>query len=220
MKINPYQMLSNNQAMTELQRKASAWQDGLRGKTPDSSGNGKSDSVEISADAYNKLKASEMSASSGRDSLSISKGNKEGEFSVGLSDSAAVNRAVRRGYIEVNGERLKLDDATKREMLSVNKRAQADRAKAFNQYVTKHENAVAEQQAEALRQALGGDAFDMLDFILGGKTSLSNGKKNEGVSWNNFEWKSYETQLNVSFKGGAASITGVNEKEVILNKGK
>jgi hypothetical protein len=206
--------------MTELQRKASVWQEGLRGKAPDSSGSGKSDSVEISADAYNKLKTSEMSASSGRDSLSISRGSKEGEFNVNLSDSAAVNRAVRRGYIEVNGERIKLDDGTKREMLSVNKRAQADRASAYKDYVMKHENAVAEQQAEALRQALGGDSFDMLDFILGGKTNSSSGKKNEGVSWNNFEWRSYETQLNVSFNGSEPSITGVKEKEVLLNAGK
>lgn len=208
----------------------------------------KTDCIEISSEAYEAQHEDEkMTASSGKDILGITKGSGENTFVIHFSDSAMVNRAVSRGYITVNGVKLELSDEVKKNLLQVDKQAQADREKAYGQYIMQHEMAVAEQQAETYKKFAEDTsrAFEIAAKISsGGKASPSeeqelmefnpelyamaknaammakrhekkeaeaiykpediSGKKanqgeaSEGVQWSSFEWKSYETQMDVS----------------------
>ncbi len=80
-----------------------------------------------------------MTATSGKDTLGITKGNKDNSFIVHFSDSAMVNRAISRGYITVNGIELKLSEETKQKLLKTDKHAESERIKAYNKYVLQHE---------------------------------------------------------------------------------
>ena len=51
-----------------------------------------------------------ITATSGKDVLGITKGDKENSYIVHFSDSAMVSRAVARGYITVNGADLELTE--------------------------------------------------------------------------------------------------------------
>ncbi len=221
------------------------------------------DSLEISTEAYELRNNDEkMSATSGKDTLGITKGDKENTFVIHFSDSAMVSRAVSRGYITVNGVDIKLSDEVKKQLTNVNKQAQADREKAYNKYIMQHEMAVAKQQSEALSKAYGdmSEAFEIAAKISkGGKVSSEEAKKlmeknpglyamamaasamsrkraeqsgiesndkeesenisngtAQGVSWSDFEWKSYETQMTVSMEKTPV-IEGVAEGEVSLS---
>lgn len=102
------------------------------------------DTVEISADAYKLAKVDQkMTATSGKDTLGIIKGDKDNSFIVHFADSAMINRAVSRGYITVNDIELKLSEETKQKLLMTDKQAEAERIKAYNEYVFQHEMAVA-----------------------------------------------------------------------------
>lgn len=76
-----------------------------------------------------------MSATSGKDTLGITRGDRENTFVIHFSDSAMVSRAVSRGYITVNGVDIKLSDEVKKQLTNVNKQAQTDREKAYNKYI-------------------------------------------------------------------------------------
>ncbi|QIB70073.1 hypothetical protein Ami103574_12555 [Aminipila butyrica] len=181
----------------------------------------KRDSVEISAEAYGRKENSkEPSATSGKDTLGITKGSGEDSYVVHFSDSAMVSRAVSRGYITVNGTDIPLTDEVKAQLTAVDKQAQADREVAYNKYIMQHEMAVAKQQAEAWKHAF--DVPDYLSLLLGQKTDESSFSKNDsnrdGVSWSQFERKYYETTMNISMKG-TPEIQDIQENEMILNKG-
>ena len=116
----------------------------------------KIDSVEISDTAYERNAAEErMTATSGKDMLGITKGDKDNSFVIHFSDSAMVSRAVSRGYITVNGMELQLSEETKQQLLKVDEQAKAEREKAYKEYVMQHEMAVAKQQSETLKKAFG-----------------------------------------------------------------
>lgn len=113
----------------------------------------KGDSIEISSEAYEaQYEDEKMTASSGKDILGITKGREENTFVIHFSDSAMVNRAISRGFITVNGVQLELSDEVKKNLLQVDKQAQADREKAYIQYIMQHEMAVAEQQADTYKK--------------------------------------------------------------------
>lgn len=141
----------------------------------------KTDSVEISSAAYElQGKKENMSASSGKDTLGISKGDGYNDYVIHFSDSAMVSRAISRGYITVNGVDIQLSDDVKNQLTAIDKQAQADRLTAFNQYIMEHEMAVAQQQGETLASAYK----DMSEAIKiaakissGGKVSSSDMKK-------------------------------------------
>ena len=190
--------------------------------------NEKRDSVEISTAAYESMGGTEkMSATSGKDTLGITNGDKDNSFIIHFSDSAMVSRAVSRGYITVNGVELKLSEETKQQLLRVDKQAKAEREKAYNDYVMQHEMAVAKQQSETLKKAFGSmtDTVDILEAILNTKVTpkqYENASKayenaQDGVSWSQFEWKTYDTQMEISIED-TIKIEDISKGEVILNK--
>lgn len=135
--------------------------------------NSKTDSVEISAEASSLQGIDEkLSASSGKDYLGITKGSKENSYLIHFSDSAAVSRAVSRGYITVNGTKIELSDTVKKQLTKVDKKAQADRMQAYNRYIMQHELAVAQQQSESYEKAAQ-DAYKALETA----SKMTRGKK-------------------------------------------
>lgn len=143
--------------------------------------------------------------------------SKENSYIVHFSDSAMVSRAVARGYITVNGADVELTEDTKRQLLKVDKEASAAREKAYQDYVMQHEMAVAKQQSEAWRKALDGvpDSLRMLLEINNTENVPEYSEKQKkqyndaikayehtgnGVSWSQFEWKTYDTQMTVTFE--------------------
>ena len=87
---------------------------------------------------------------------------------------------------------------------------------AYHDYVMQHEMAVAKQQSEAWRKALDGvpDSLRMLLEInttenVPGYSEKQKKQYNDaikayentgnGVSWSQFEWKTYDTQMTVTF---------------------
>lgn len=172
------------------------------------------DSVEISAKAYQEEK---MTATSGKDTLGITK-DKDNSYVIHFSDSAMVSRAVSRGYITVNGKNIELSEETKQKLKRTDEQAKTAREKAYNEYVMQHEMAVAKQQSEAWKKALG-ELPEGLKMLLevnteGDRVSEQSGKQklqydnalkaydsvNGGVSWSQFEWKTYDTQMTVAFE--------------------
>ena len=71
-----------------------------------------------------------ITATSGKDVLGITKGDKENSYTVHFSDSAMVSRAVARGYVTVNGKEVELTEDTKQQLLKTDKEASAAREKA------------------------------------------------------------------------------------------
>ena len=143
--------------------------------------------------------------------------SKENSYIVHFSDSAMVSRAVARGYVTVNGADVELTEDTKRQLLKVDKEASAAREKAYQDYVMQHEMAVAKQQSEAWRKALDGvpDSLRMLLEINNTENVPEYSEKQKkqyndaikayehtgnGVSWSQFEWKTYDTQMTVTFE--------------------
>lgn len=188
--------------------------------------NGKRDTVEISATAYERnVTGEKMTATSGKDTLGITKGDKDNSFVIHFSDSAMVSRAVSRGYITVNGVELKLSEETKQQLLKVDKQAKAEREKAYNDYVMQHEMAVAKQQSETWKKAFGSmtDTVDILDEILGTKAipkQYENALKayentQGGVSWSQFEWKTYDTQMKISIED-TIKVEDISKGEIII----
>ena len=192
----------------------------------------KMDSLEISSEAYELQNDNEkISATSGKDILEITKGNKENNFVIHFSDSAMVSRAVSRGYITVNAVNIELSDKMKKQLTNVNKQAQADREKAYNKYIMQHELAVVKQQSETLKKAFENmpDIIEILEKILKeGKVSNKEAKKLmeesesisdetvQGISWSDFEWKSFETQMTVSMEKTPV-IESITEAEISLS---
>lgn len=115
---------------------------------------GSKDTLEISSEAYAaQLESKEISATSGKDTLGITSGSDNNTFVIHFYDSAMVSRAISRGYITVNGTRIDLSDETKQQLAEVDKQAEADRMRAFNEYVMQHDLAVAKQQSESWQKA-------------------------------------------------------------------
>lgn len=129
------------------------------------------DVVEISSEAYEvQEKSEQMSATSGKDTLGITKGSKGNTYVIHFSDSAMVSRAISRGYITVNGVNIELSDETKKQLSEIDKKAEADRMQAYNEYVMQHELAVAQQQSETWKKAAedASKAFEIAAKLSGG----------------------------------------------------
>lgn len=188
--------------------------------------NKKRDSVEISSAAYGRNATEKtMSVTSSKDILGITKGDTDNSFVIHFSDSAMVSRAVSRGYITVNGVELKLSEETKQQLLKVDEQAKTEREKAYNDYVMQHEMAVTKQQSETLKNAFGNEAdtIDILEELFGTKAMYKQYKSalkayentQGGVSWSQFEWKTFDTQMKVSVED-TIKIEDISKGEIII----
>lgn len=141
----------------------------------------KTDTLDISKEAYQTPGSDEtMRATSGKDSLGITKGEKANRFVIHFSDSAMVSRAISRGYLTVNGVDIQLSDDVKKQLTEIDRQAQADREAAFNQRSLAHNLAVTKQQSEAWANAYKdfAEAIEIAAKIsAGGKVSSSDLKK-------------------------------------------
>ena len=164
-----------------------------------------------------------ITATSGKDVLGITKGDKENSYIVHFSDSAMVSRAVARGYVTVNGADVELTEDNKQQLLKTDKEASAAREKAYHDYVMQHEMAVAKQQGEAWRTALDGapDSLKMLLEINNTKKQYNDAIKaydhtGNGVSWSQFEWKTYDTQMTVTFED-SVKVESISKGMNVIN---
>ena len=174
-----------------------------------------------------------ITATSGKDVLGITKGDKENSYIVHFSDSAMVSRAVARGYVTVNGKEVELTEDTKQQLLKTDKEASTAREKAYQDYVMQHEMAVAKQQSEAWRKALDGvpDSLRMLLEINNTENVPEYSEKQKkqyndaikaydhtgnGVSWSQFEWKTYDMQMTVTFED-SVKVEGISKGMNLIN---
>lgn len=125
---------------------------------------------------------------------------------------------------------LKLSDETKQQLLKTDKQAQADREKAYNEYIMQHEIAVAKQQSEAWKKAFGSMPTGLMQLLEQSKGVNEEAAKrnkqydnaikaygctNGGVSWLQFEWKTYDTQMTVSVED-TVNVEHISEGENAL----
>lgn len=130
------------------------------------------DILEISDESRASQTDEPFTATSGKDTLGISKGNKENTYIIHFTDSAIVSRTVSRGYITVNGNHIELSEDTKKKLIETDKQAEADRMRAYNEYIMQHDMAVAQQQSETWKKATK-DSAKALEIA----AKLSSGKK-------------------------------------------
>ena len=164
--------------------------------------------------------AENLHAASGKDVLEVTAGPAENTYTIHFADSAMVSRTVSRGCITVNGVTHTLSEDTRQALSQADKAAQAKREQAYAEYVRAHDTAVARQQAETWAHALSGTAFEN---TLAGKLLLYQTAQNyedvtEGVDWSQFEWRTYETELDISLEGEPVPGS-VRVSERIINKG-
>ena len=125
---------------------------------------------------------------------------------------------------------LTLSDETKQQLLKTDKQAQADREKAYNEYIMQHEIAVAKQQSEAWKKAFGSMPTGLMQLLEQSKGVNEEAAKrnkqydnaikaygctNGGVSWSQFEWKTYDTQMTVSVED-TVNVEHISEGENAL----
>lgn len=108
-----------------------------------------SDTVDISTDGYDlNAKNDIIFASSGQDELYITRKD-ENTFTISFDNVALAHRAVERGYINVNGQKIGLTDDVKEKILKTSQEAFEANERATLAYAAKHNMIVAKQQAEA-----------------------------------------------------------------------
>lgn len=218
----------------------------------------KVDRIEVSSKAYETLDDGNLTATSGKDSLEITKGSGENSFVIHFPNSALVSRTVSRGYITVNGTDIELTDDVKNQLTQMDKLAEKGREFATSKYVMEHEMAVAQQQGETSKKMADDNARaikiaakiskgykvspaeerELLelnpqmystskllatmvkprgkhkeDLMKNQEVRRVDNRATEGVSWSDFEHKSYETKLTVSLSD-TASFDGVTVSEV------
>ena len=113
------------------------------------------------------------------------------------------------------------------------KEASVAREKAYQDYVMQYEMAVAKQQSEAWRKALDGvpDSLRMLLEInnIENVPEYSEKQKKQyndaikayehtgnGVSWSQFEWKTYDTQMTVTFED-SVKVESISKGMNVIN---
>lgn len=183
--VNAAEAKENNDIINMLKRKLNSAESAKSKKDSESTryrAKDNRDTLEISAEAY-ELQASgeELSATSGKDYLGISRSSKDNNiFVIHFTDSAQISRTISRGYLTVNGIRIELSDEVKERLQKVDAQAQADREYAFALKTVQHDMAVAKQQGEAYRTAFENEAKMMeiaRRIAKGGKVPSSDEQK-------------------------------------------
>ena len=165
-------------------------------------------------------KQQKLSASSGKDELGISLGDKEVEYIIHFSDSAMVNRTVSRGHLTVNGKKLELSDNQKEALSMADKETEKKRIAAYQQYVMEHEAAVARQQAESLSHAFDSTNDPLMKLLDSSDDAEKKRTKEDmlyGVEWSDFKWETFETQMKVM--PGEENVIGTVSVESRLIQG-
>ena len=126
-----------------------------------------------------------MTATSGKDVLGITKGNKENSYIVHFSDSAMVSRAVAKQQSEAWRKALDGVPDSLRILLDINN---TEKVPEYSPKQKKQYN----------------DAIKAYEHT------------GNGVSWSQFEWKTYDTQMTVTFED-SAKVESISKGMNVIN---
>ncbi|MBE6085059.1 MAG: hypothetical protein E7203_06275 [Selenomonas ruminantium] len=116
------------------------------------------DEVDISATGYelqqaNKEKASHEKTEKSRIDFSVFRQGDSNKFVISFGNAAMVSRAVKQGYIEVEGQRIDLSDEVKKQLLATSKQIQDKKKGVSLHNFLLHEAANARQSSDAMKEA-------------------------------------------------------------------
>ena len=116
------------------------------------------DKVDISSAGYelqqaNKEKASHEKTEKSRIDFSVFRQGDSNKFVISFGNAAMVSRAVKQGYIEVEGQRIDLSDDVKKQLLATSKQIQDMKKGVSLHNFLLHEAANARQNSDAMKEA-------------------------------------------------------------------
>jgi len=117
-------------------------------KKADQSSKKGTDEIEISKEARELQEEDALTATSGKESYEITKGEGKNAYIIHFSDSAALSRVLSRGYIIVNGVKIEFSDEMSKMLERADKQTQRVRESAFDQLVREQGIAFANKQEE------------------------------------------------------------------------
>jgi hypothetical protein len=109
---------------------------------------GGQDSVEISADGY-ALKAQEQEKAV---SFSYTRIGDSNRYRLQFDNTAMISRAVKQGYVEIEGQRVDLSDEVKKQLLAAGKEIDGVRKQISTHNFLLHEAAYAQQSRDAMQE--------------------------------------------------------------------
>ena len=108
------------------------------------------DSVEISADGY-ALKAQEQEKEKAV-SFSYTRIGDSNRYHLQFDNTAMLSRAVKQGYVEIEGQRVDLSDEVKKQLLAAGKEIDGVRKQISTHNFLLHEAAYAQQSRDAMQE--------------------------------------------------------------------
>ena len=116
------------------------------------------DAVDISSAGYelqqaSKDKAANEKTEEPRIDFSVSRQGDSNKFVISFGNAAMVSRAVKQGYIEVEGQRIDLSDEVKKQLLATSKQIQDMKKGVTLHNFLLHEAANARQSSDAMKEA-------------------------------------------------------------------
>ena len=116
------------------------------------------DEVDISATGYelqqaDKKKVVAENSEAPRIDFSVSRQGDSNKFVISFGNAAMVSRAVKQGYIEVEGQRIDLTDEVKKQLLATSKQIQDMKKGVSLHNFLLHEAANVRQNSDAMREA-------------------------------------------------------------------
>lgn len=113
------------------------------------------DEVEISAAGYNlqvQEQANEKSEAKPLE-FAYSRIGDANRFQLRFTSTAMISRAVKQGFLELEGQRVELSDEVKKQLLAAGKQMQAVRQQVAQHNMMLHEAANARQSSDAMKEA-------------------------------------------------------------------
>jgi len=117
------------------------------GKNPSLSPAVPQDKAEISAAGQAKARPTPQI------SFSLTRIGDTDKFSLTFDNSAMLNRAVKQGFLEIEGKRIELSDDVKKQLLATDKQLQESRRRVAAQNFLLHEAAASRQNSDAMKAA-------------------------------------------------------------------
>lgn len=127
---------------------------------------GGQDKVEISHEGH-ALQAEEQKIS-----FSYTRIGESDKFAVQFENSAMLNRAVKQGYIEIEGQQVELSDEVKKQLLATDEQLRKTKNKIAMQNCMMHNAAVARQQGDAMKEM-----SDKMSRVMVTASRIMHGKK-------------------------------------------
>ena len=115
------------------------------------------DAVDISSAGYelqqaNKENAANEKTEESQIDFSVSRQGDSNKFVISFANAAMVSRAVKQGYIEVEGQRIDLSDEVKKQLLATSKQIQDMKKGVTLHNFLLHEAANARQNSDAMKE--------------------------------------------------------------------